>query len=142
MSGTDNPSMRLYHLIWRNTPVTGTSSGFGLHLTEAVISSGERVVATLRKLTSPQIQSLGERYSKEQLLVLPLDVTNKQQIDEAFDAVRMTFGRLDVVVNNAGYGIVGEVEATPEDEARKLMDVLFWGAVHISKKVSDTSFES
>ena len=45
------------------------------------------------------------------------------------------FGRIDGVVNNAGYGIEGEIEVTPDDEARKLFEVLFWGVVNVSKQV-------
>jgi NADP-dependent 3-hydroxy acid dehydrogenase YdfG len=98
------------------------------------LTNGERVVATLRKpeVLAPHAQ----KYSKEQLLILPLDVRNTKQIEEAFEAVKQVFGRLDVVVNNAGYGLLGEVEGTDDDTARNLFDVIFWGAVDISRRVS------
>jgi NADP-dependent 3-hydroxy acid dehydrogenase YdfG len=113
--------------------VTGCSSGFGKDLTEAVLAKGERVVATLRK---PEVlASLAQKYSKEQLLILPVDVRNHEQIANAFDELKRVFGRLDVVVNNAGYGLLGEVEGTDDATARNLFDVLFWGAVDISRKV-------
>ena len=72
----------------------------------------------------------------EQLLVVALDVTDQAQIAAAFNATKERFGRLDVVVNNAGYAVLGEVEIMPESEARHLMETLFWGPVHITQQVS------
>lgn len=66
---------------------------------------------------------------------MPLDVTNEEQIKSAFKATKEHFRRLDVVVNNAGYGIQGEIEGTPDADARKIMETLFWGAVHVTKEV-------
>jgi NAD(P)-dependent dehydrogenase (short-subunit alcohol dehydrogenase family) len=102
------------------------------------LANGERVVATLRKPAA--LAALAEKHNKDQLLVLPLDVTNSKQIDEAFESVKKTFGRLDVVVNNAGHGLVGEVEGVEESAARALLDVLFWGAANVTKKVSPLPF--
>lgn len=114
--------------------VTGSSQGLGRSLLEAALSANERVVATLRK---PEVlASLQKQYPHEQLLVVPLDVTNKTQVTEAFDATKKHFGRLDVVVNNAGYGLAGEVEALPEEEMRKQIEVLFWAPLNISLEVS------
>jgi len=112
--------------------ITGTSSGLGKCFVEAVLASGERVVATLRK---PEVLAyLKEQYTPEQLLIKQLDVTNDEQIEAAFAATKEHFGRLDVVVNNAGYGLFGEAEGLPLDEAREQMEVLFWGPVKISLK--------
>jgi len=61
-------------------------------------------------------------------------VTNKTQVAEAFAATKERFGRLDVVVNNAGYGLFGESEGLPEEETRKQIEVLFWAPVNISLK--------
>lgn len=113
--------------------VTGTSSGLGKSFVEAVLASGERVVATLRK---PEVLAyLKDKYTPEQLLIQQLDVVNDKQIEAAFSATKEHFGRLDVVVNNAGYGLFGEAEALPLDEAREQVEVLFWGPVKISLKV-------
>ena len=113
--------------------VTGTSSGLGKSFVEAVLASGERVVATLRK---PEVLAyLKDSYTPEQLLVQQLDVVNDEQIEAAFAATKEHFGRLDVVVNNAGYGLFGEAEGLPLDEAREQVEVLFWGPVKISLKV-------
>jgi len=101
-------------------------------LDEAVLANGERVVATLRKPEA--LNALSRKYSKEQLLILQLDVRNPKQIESAFENVKNVYGRLDVVVNNAGYGLLGEVEGTDDKVARELFDVLFWGAVDISRR--------
>ncbi|KAJ7852679.1 hypothetical protein B0H14DRAFT_2759791 [Mycena olivaceomarginata] len=68
----------------------------------------------------------------DHLLVLKCDVTKLDEVLSAFSAAIERFGRVDVVFNNAGYAIVGEIEATPEDAARALFDVNFWGAVAVS----------
>ena len=114
--------------------VTGSNQGLGRALLEAVLSAGERAVATARKPET--LSELSEQYPPSQLLVVPLDVTNEEQIKAAFRATKEHFRRLDVVVNNAGYGIQGEIEGTPEVEARRIMETLFWGAVHVTKEVS------
>ncbi|THH11249.1 hypothetical protein EW146_g8104 [Bondarzewia mesenterica] len=100
--------------------------------TRVWLSSNERVVATLRNTSA--LAELQGKYRPEQLAVLPLDVTNTAQIDETFKFIETTFHRLDVVVNNAGYGLSGEIEGTPDAEARKQIEVLFWGPVNITKK--------
>lgn len=80
--------------------------------------------------------SLQATYPPEQLLLVKLDVTDKKQVGEAFAATKERFGRLDIVVNNAGYGLFGEVEGLPEAEARKQFEVMFWAPVDISTRVS------
>jgi len=112
--------------------VTGSSSGLGRSLVEYVLRQGQIVVATLRKPTD--LDELKAKYPAEQLLVVKLDVSIPEDITAAFDRVKEVFGRLDVVVNNAGYGIIGEVESTPEDIARTMFNVNFWGATSISKE--------
>ena len=76
-----------------------------------------------------------DKYTAEQLLIQQLDVVNDQQIEAAFAATKDHFGRLDVVVNNAGYGLFGEAEGLPLNEAREQIEVLFWGPAKISLKV-------
>lgn len=95
-------------------------------------------MATLRKPEA--LADLAQRYSSSQLLIVPLDVTNEEQIMEAFEATRKHFGRLDVVVNNAGYGLQGEFEAIPIDRARAQIEVLFWGPVNITREVRQFIF--
>ncbi|KAG2033191.1 hypothetical protein BDR03DRAFT_702116 [Suillus americanus] len=111
--------------------ITGTSSGFGRFMTEYALNQGDIVVATLRK---PQVLSdLAARYSADKLLVLKVDVTKQEDINEAFARTRSAFGRLDVVFNNAGYGIITEIEGTPDDKARELFETNFWGATNVSR---------
>ncbi|KIJ62843.1 hypothetical protein HYDPIDRAFT_93555 [Hydnomerulius pinastri MD-312] len=110
--------------------VTGASSGFGRAITDHVLRQGNKVIATLRK---PEVISdLVERYTPEQLLVLKLDVTKPSEVVDAFARAREVFGRIDVVFNNAGYAVVGELEGTRNDVARGLFETNFWGAVNVS----------
>lgn len=81
--------------------VTGASGGLGKALAEAVLESGECVVATARRTSV--LDDLKARYPPTQLLVVSLDVSVNEQIDNAFKAMIDHFGRVDVVVNNAGY---------------------------------------
>lgn len=102
-------------------------------LLDAVLSSGQRAVATLRR---PEVlDDYKIKFSSHQLLVTRLDVSDHDRIMEVFEEVKHSFGRIDVLVNNAGYAVEGEIEATPDSEARKLFEVLFWGVVNISKQV-------
>ncbi|KAG0697845.1 hypothetical protein DFH29DRAFT_856502 [Suillus ampliporus] len=111
--------------------ITGTSSGFGKYMTEYALSQGDIVVATLRK---PEVLSdLAARYPADKLLVLKVDVTKQQDIDSAFARTREVFGRLDVVYNNAGYGIFTEAEGTPVDKAREMFETNFWGSTNVSR---------
>ncbi|KAG2087192.1 uncharacterized protein F5147DRAFT_728116 [Suillus discolor] len=97
-------------------------------MTEYALSKGDIVVATLRK---PQVLSdLAALYSADKLLVLKVDVTKQEDIDEAFARTRSAFGRLDVVFNNAGCGLFSEIEGTPDDQARGIFETNFWGATN------------
>ncbi|KAI0789685.1 hypothetical protein C8Q75DRAFT_147703 [Abortiporus biennis] len=112
--------------------ITGASSGFGLCMTRHVLSKGDIAVATLRQPSA--LDSLKAQYPESQLLILKLDVTIPYDITAAFASAKERFGRVDVVFNNAGLGVVGETEATPENVARDLFDVNFWGADRINRE--------
>ena len=113
--------------------VTGSSQGLGRALLDAILASGQHAVATLRR---PEVlEAYKNKYPAAQLLITQLDVLDSKRITEVFDEAKEHFGRVDVVVNNAGYGIEGEIEVTPDSEARKLFDVVFWGLVNVSKQV-------
>ncbi|KAF9236696.1 hypothetical protein BU15DRAFT_63748 [Melanogaster broomeanus] len=111
--------------------ITGASSGIGKSMTELVLSKGDIVVATLRK--PEMLDELAASYPKDRLLVLAVDVSKQADIDNAFSQTKEAFGRLDVVFNNAGYGIFGIGEATPTDAARTMFEVNFWGVVNVSR---------
>ncbi|KAI0370726.1 NAD-P-binding protein [Pilatotrama ljubarskyi] len=109
--------------------ITGCSSGLGLDMTRCVLEKGDVAVATLRK---PEVLAdLAAQYPPERLLILKVDVTVQNDIVSAFSKVKDVFGRLDVVVSNAGYSVLGEVEGTPDDVARAMFEVNFWGATHV-----------
>ncbi|KAJ6525425.1 hypothetical protein DFH09DRAFT_1188381 [Mycena vulgaris] len=112
--------------------ITGTSSGLGRSLLETVLAAGERAVATLRQ--PDVLKELQTRYSTEQLLVVRLDVTQPSEVVAAFNAAEKHFGLVSVVVNNAGFGLLSEIEGTPEAEARQQFDVNFWGTVYVTRE--------
>ena len=113
--------------------MTGTSSGLGRNLVEEVLATGERVVATTRRASG--LASLVAAHSPETLMVLELDILSNDEIKAAFQQIKKQFGRVDIVVNNAGYGLKGEVEAISDELAMKQMEVNFWGPVRISREV-------
>lgn len=110
--------------------VTGASRGIGRSMTELVLKNGDIAVATLRNPSS--LSDLSSKYSSSQLLIIPLDVTHTPQIKAAFEAAIKAFQRIDIVFNNAAAFQSGEAEAVPEDAARKLFDVNFWGAANVT----------
>ncbi|WP_439662384.1 SDR family oxidoreductase [Lentzea sp. HUAS TT2] len=112
--------------------VTGASRGLGRAFTEASLASGDRVVAAARDL-SP-LDELAARYP-ERLLRLPLDVTDRDAVFDVVGTAVEHFGRLDVVVNNAGALFAGMVEEFSEADARAQMELNFFGALWVSQAV-------
>lgn len=110
--------------------ITGTSRGFGREWAAAALERGDRVAATARNVDS--LDDLVQKYGSA-ILPIALDVTDR---DADFAAVKLahdTFGRLDVVVNNAGYGHFGFVEEVTEDEARAQLETNVFGALWITQ---------
>lgn len=128
---TGNVEFRLTHSSL-STAVTGASSGLGKAVTEVVLRKGDIAVATLRKPAA--LAHLAKLYPPSRLLLLSLDVTRPADVSAAFDRTREVFGRLDVLFNNAGYAMFGEVEGTPDADARAMFEVDFWGAVSASRE--------
>jgi NAD(P)-dependent dehydrogenase (short-subunit alcohol dehydrogenase family) len=112
--------------------ITGCSAGFGREIALAALAAGDRVLATARRPET--LADLRER-GGDRLRTAALDVTDAGQIDTAVQAALEAFGRIDVVVNNAGSGSVGAVEELTLAELRELMDVMFFGAVAVTKAV-------
>jgi NAD(P)-dependent dehydrogenase (short-subunit alcohol dehydrogenase family) len=110
--------------------ITGTSKGFGRVWAEAALARGDQVAATARnvKVLAPLI----ERYGK-QVAAITLDVTNKAEVEAAIAAAHARFGRLDVVINNAGYGLFGAIEEVSEKEARDQIETNLFGALWVTQ---------
>lgn len=108
--------------------ITGSSRGFGRIWTEAALKRGDKVVATARNLES--ISDFKERYG-DQVLTLELDVTNPEQVKGAVKNAHEYFGKLDIVLNNAGYSLVGTIEEGTTDEIRTLYETNILGPIHV-----------
>jgi NAD(P)-dependent dehydrogenase (short-subunit alcohol dehydrogenase family) len=110
--------------------ITGTSTGFGRTLAEAALAAGDNVVATARR---PETLDDLVAAAPDHVLAVGLDVTRPDQIAQAMDAALARFGRLDVLVNNAGFGTVGAVEEIDMEDLRQVMDTMFFGAVALTQ---------
>jgi len=112
--------------------ITGASSGFGRSMTERVLGNGDNCIAT--STDPPALADLLAKYGNERLRLLELDVTRPDEITVVFGLAQDAFGHIDVVFNNAGTAIGGEMEGVSEESARKLFDVNFWGAANVTKE--------
>jgi NAD(P)-dependent dehydrogenase (short-subunit alcohol dehydrogenase family) len=112
--------------------ITGSSRGLGRAFTEAVLAAGHSVVAGARN--PDQLVDLRSRFG-EKILPVSLDVTKEVQAKAAIDAAITHFGRLDVLVNNAGYGNVSPVEDTPLDDFRAQIETNLFGVIIMTKAV-------
>ena len=112
--------------------ITGSSRGFGRALVAAALAAGDRVVATARR--PEQLEDFTREYG-EQVLPLALDVTDPAAVQAAVSAAVARFGRLDVVVNNAGYANLAPVETGDEADFRTQFETNFWGVYHVSRAV-------
>jgi NAD(P)-dependent dehydrogenase (short-subunit alcohol dehydrogenase family) len=112
--------------------ITGCSTGFGRELAKLVLDRGYRAVVTARDPHTIEDLTAGH---EGRALVLKLDVTNKAEAAEAVKQAETTFGRIDVLVNNAGYGYVGAIEECEEDEVRAMVDTNFFGLARMIRGV-------
>jgi len=103
------------HQIWF---ITGSSRGFGWALASAVLEAGDSVVATARRPERPSVA---------------LDVTNAAAAQAAVEAAVKRFGRIDVLVNNAGHANIAPVATAPEEDFRRQFETNFWGVCNVSK---------
>jgi NAD(P)-dependent dehydrogenase (short-subunit alcohol dehydrogenase family) len=108
--------------------ITGSSRGLGRKFVEAALSRGDKVAATARNTTS--LNDLVATYG-DAVLPLDMDVTDKAAVIESVERAKQHFGRLDVIVNNAGYAQVGAVEELTEQELRDQMETNLFGAVWV-----------
>lgn len=112
--------------------ITGASSGFGRELANAAMDKGDKVVATFRK---PEQAESFTKEAGDKGLGVQLDVTNTGQVMAGLQTALEKFGRIDVLVNNAGYGTVGAIEEFSMEEVRGQMETNFFGAIHLTKEV-------
>jgi NAD(P)-dependent dehydrogenase (short-subunit alcohol dehydrogenase family) len=113
--------------------ITGTSSGFGRSLTEQLLDRGDRVAATLR--TPARLEDLAERYG-DRLWVRALDVTDTDQIREVVDAAWAELGRIDVVISNAGNGVLGTAEELTDEHIESSIATNLTGSMQLARAVT------
>jgi NAD(P)-dependent dehydrogenase (short-subunit alcohol dehydrogenase family) len=112
--------------------VTGASKGLGLALVHALLHKGYQVAATSRKLA--ELKAAVPQGRADAFLPLEVDLLKEDSVRTAIDATRAKFGEIDVVVNNAGYGLVGGLEELSDAEARTNFDVNVFGALNVIRQ--------
>ncbi len=112
--------------------ITGSSTGFGRLLAEQVLAAGECVAATARDLA--KVSDLEEKFPGL-AKAIRLDVTNKQQVSAAVEQSLAAFGHIDVLVNNAGYGLIAAQEEASEEEIRRQIETNVFGVIHVTRAV-------
>lgn len=110
--------------------ITGASAGFGKAFAKYALEQGYNVVVTARRME--KLQEISD-IAPEKVAAIKMDVNNTTEVQKAMQQAVDRFGKIDVLINNAGYGIVGAVEETPEDELRAQMETNFFGAVAVTK---------
>jgi NAD(P)-dependent dehydrogenase (short-subunit alcohol dehydrogenase family) len=108
--------------------ITGASRGFGFEVAKAALSSGDKVVGTVRNNCSALYTNLEHHPN---LFVAEMDVTKEMEVKEAVKIAINHFGKLDIILNNAGYGIVGAIEEVSDIEARKQYDANVFGLLNV-----------
>lgn len=110
--------------------ITGASTGIGQSLVKALLKKNYKVVATARN--TDVIKEYTKHFNDlENLLILSLDVTNQSDIDTVFTNVIEKFGKIDVLVNNAGFAYFSPIEGAEDEQIKKMFDVNFWGVKHM-----------
>lgn len=110
--------------------ITGASRGLGRAFAEEAVARGDKVVAAARRIKDDD-----EFYSNPNVLGVAIDVTNTEQIKQGVAKAVEHFGRIDVLVNNAGFGFFGAFEETSEEEIRFLFETCFFGVFNVTKAV-------
>lgn len=110
--------------------ITGASKGLGLSLAKRLLTEGEKVVATSRSLEDLK-NAVGEH---ENFLPLILNLTDEKNVGEGIEKAVSHFGKIDVIVNNAGYGLSGALEELSDEETRKNFDVNVFGSLNVIRK--------
>ncbi|PJZ83275.1 SDR family NAD(P)-dependent oxidoreductase [Leptospira harrisiae] len=108
--------------------ITGSSRGFGRIWTEAALQRGDKVAATARSIAN--LAELKEKYG-DQVLTLELDVTKPEEVKRVVEEAHAHFGRLDIILNNAGYSLVGTIEEASGEEVRALYETNIFGPLSV-----------
>ena len=111
--------------------ITGISSGLGKALAETVMANGDFAVGTFRK--ADQAADFNEK-NEGKGLGLVMDVTQPENVRACFEVIQSRFGRIDVLVNNAGFGFAGAVEEASDEEIRQVMEANFFGALDVTRQ--------
>ncbi len=112
--------------------ITGSSRGFGYEIAKTALENGDRVVATVRSKPDELTNKLGHH---DRLQVILLDITSESNIKAALQSAIERFGRIDVLVNNAGHGILSAVEEASDAEIRSIYDVNVFGLLNVTRAV-------
>jgi NAD(P)-dependent dehydrogenase (short-subunit alcohol dehydrogenase family) len=115
--------------------ITGASRGFGAEMAKAVLASGDKVVATARNTKGLAYLQGTERVDNPNIYVTALDVTDEAQVRSAVEVVLKHFGQIDVLVNNAGYGLMGAVEESSATEVERLYRTNVFGLLNVTRAV-------
>ncbi len=112
--------------------ITGASKGFGLAIARAALKNGDKVVATVRKDKEALAETLNE---KDNLLVVQLDVTREGEVKAGVEKSIATFGTIDVLVNNAGYGLLAATEEASDEEVKQQYETNVFGLLNVTRSV-------
>ena len=112
--------------------ITGASRGFGFEIAKAVLETGDKVVATVRSKPEHLLNLLN---NDENLLVTVLDVTDTNLVKTSVRAALDTFGSIDVLVNNAGYGLLGGIEEASDEEVRQNYETNVFGLLNVTREI-------
>ena len=112
--------------------ITGSSRGLGRSITEAVLANGDKVAATARNTGA--LNDLIEKYP-DQIFPIKLDVTKYDEVYQSIADAAAHFGRIDVLVNNAGFGIIGAAEAFTEEQVRSQLETNLYAPIEITRAV-------
>ncbi|KAI9929650.1 hypothetical protein ASPWEDRAFT_51850 [Aspergillus wentii DTO 134E9] len=113
--------------------ITGSSRGLGFGIAEVALNAGDSVIAAARK--PEQLSGFVEKYSSDRVFPVALDVSNYDQVIQAVKAGHERFGRIDIVVNNAGYSSVASIEDADIDSFRAQVETNLFGVIYVTKAV-------
>ncbi|HRO45455.1 oxidoreductase [Agriterribacter sp.] len=112
--------------------ITGCSTGFGRELAKYVLKLGYKAAVTSRN--ADDVKDITAPY-EDSSIAMALDVTKQEEINAAVTQALQKFGRIDVLVNNAGIGYFGAIEESEEEEVRRMFEINFWGLAHVTKAI-------